>query len=302
MAGINTTGKANTKDYVLGRGIVYFASLDANGFPQAYEDLGNAIEFNMSLETETLEHQSSRGGLKVTDKEVPISQKLSVTLTLDEVNFGNLARFLSGSTSSRTNNGGTAITPTAADAVPSGGNLILPANSGGRWFDLYEGANGIVTGVTQDVQVKRIYDIGTVTVTGVNETTPTVTEGTDFEVDLKMGRFFVVDGGVLDTGSIQHLEVTVAANGSAAASVDVVKALTTTSLVGALKFIAENPADADRKTEYQFHQISLKAEGDFGLIADDWAQMQLNGVAEANSTADPDSTILTVTTPEPYIT
>ena len=83
MPGVNTTGVPNTNDYNLGRGIVYFSLLDTNGLPTGgYRDLGNAPEFNVSFETETLEHQASRLGLKVTDKEVVISQKCKLSQML----------------------------------------------------------------------------------------------------------------------------------------------------------------------------------------------------------------------------
>jgi hypothetical protein len=64
--------------------------------------------------------------------------------------------------------------------------------------------------------------------------------------------------------------------------------------VGALKFISQNPANNDESTEYQFHQVSLKAEGDFAQISDEFSQMQLTGTAERNTTADADSPTLTI--------
>ncbi len=274
MPGLNPLGTANTDDYNVGRGKVYFAPLDANGIPQGYRFLGNAPEFSISMETETLEHQSSTGGLKVTDKEVVISQKVNLSVSLDEVNFDNMALFFSGS-------GTTFDNSTAAAATPVTGSDNLVVDEQGRWFDLYASNGAVTTGSSG----QRIYDIGAVTVTGgASGTTPAV-EGTDYEIDLKMGRIFVIDGStVLDTANSPH-NISIAQNSSADTSVDEVRALTQTAVKGALKFISENPASDDHQTEFQFHQVSLKAEGDFGLISDEFTTMGLTGVAERNETA-----------------
>lgn len=279
MVGLNQAGTANPDDYNLGRGKVYFATLDSNNFPEAYRDLGNATEFNVSIDTEKLDHQSSREGLKVIDKEVVISQKMNLSLTLDEINFENLALFFSGSSGTRTNNGGTAIT----------GSNNLTVTTQGRWYDLYEGAAGIPS---TDPQGSRIYDIGTVSIekTGGGSV---MTEGTDFTVDQTMGRIFVIDGGDMVAGGYD-LDTTT--NTDAITDLEQVKALTASAVEGALKFISENPADSDKQAEFQFHKVKLSAEGDFGLISDDWSTMQLSGTAEQNLDADPDSPYCTVNT------
>lgn len=281
MAGLNPAGTAQPEDYNLGRGKVSFAELDASNHPKDYRDLGNASEFNISVETEKLEHQSSREGLKTVDKEVVISQKVNLTITLDELNHENLAMFFSGATATEANS-------IAATGVTGNGNLTVINQ--GRWYDLYEDATGKPT---TDPQGKRIYDIGTVTVTGAGSTV--MVEGTDYTVDSIMGRIFVINGGDMVAGDY---DVDLAANASAAANIEIVKALTTTSLTGALKFISENPANANVKTEYQFHKVGLTAEGDFSLIGDDWTTMQLSGAAESNENADPDSPYCTITTHE----
>lgn len=263
MPGLNLTGQAETKDYNVGRGKVYAAELDANSIPKGYRFLGNAPEMNVSVETETLEHQSSTGGLKVTDKEVVISQKATCALTLDELNFQNMALFFSGETASHDN--------TAATSILTGSsNLVVDAQ--GRWYDIYQTATGVPT---SDSSGDRLYDCGAITITGS-------VLGTDFEVDLQMGRIFIITGGNLTVGS--H-DLDVAANAGADTSIDEVRALTTSTVVVALKYVSENPANADAQTEFQFHQIGLKAEGDFALISDEYTTMSLTGVAERNVTA-----------------
>lgn len=287
MAGSNPTGKASTSDYNVGRGKVYFASLDANGVPKGYRFLGNAPEFNISMETETLEHQASTGGLKVVDKEVVISQKVNLSLTLDEINFENMALFFSGTATTFDNSAASSSTP-----VTGVGNLVVDEQ--GRWFDLYTTGTGAPTTDSSGV---RIYDIGTVTVTGGASGTDTAVENTDYELDSVMGRIFVIDGStVLDVANSPH-NISIAQNVGAQSSVDEVQALTQTAVKGALKFISENPTDSDHQSEFQFHQVSLKAEGDFGLISDEFTTMGLTGVAERNATGgDTGSPTLTIRT------
>jgi hypothetical protein len=276
MAGQNATGAPRTEDYNLGRGKVYFAPL-VSGVPGAFRDLGNSPEFNISMETEKLDHMSSREGLKITDKQVVISQKVSVSFQLDEINFENVGMWFSGSSGSRANAGGSAIT--------GNGNLVVTDQ--GRWYDLYEGA----TAPTKTAD-KRIYDIGEVTIEPHGGGSALV-EDTDFTVDHETGRIFVIDGGDMEAGTY---DVDVALNALASATVDRVKALDTNAQLGCLRFISENPTDEDKWTEYTFHQVRLSASGDFALIGDDWTALTFEGLAERNAVADPVSPTLTIVT------
>jgi len=279
MAGINTTGEAKTQDYNLGRGKLFFSSLDALGHPKGYRFLGNSPEFNLTLDTETLEHQSSLEGLKVTDKEVTVSQKATATISLDELNFDNFALFFAGTASQHAN--------TSTTGIGTGTANLVVANQG-EWYDVYQDAGGLPA---SDSSGKRMYDLGVVTIKDVTDVTTYVLD-TDYKVDLKMGRIFVIVGGAMAASTSFNL--TVAAKGAGDDNVDQVETLTQSSVVGALKFISENPSDGDVQTEYQFHQISLKATGDLSMIGDEFSVMQLAGAAEKNIVADPSSPTLTI--------
>lgn len=279
--GPNTTGKPNTADYSLGRGALYFAELDANDRPKAYRHLGNAPEFNVSVETETLEHQSSLKGLKITDKEVVISQKLNLSVSLDELNHENLANFFSGVKATHTN---VSVAGFTVWVMVPDGELVK-----GRWYDIKNSTH------------KRAYDVDSTKLTvQTNETTPVaMVLNTDYELDEVLGRIFILSTSTVADTAIaagKGLKVTLTADATAVA-VNEVRSLTKTSVRGALKFVAENPADADKKSEYQFHKVSLKAEGDFSLIGDEFTTMQLTAVAEKNTTADGDSPTLTIRNP-----
>lgn len=268
--GVNTTGTPNTNNYNVGRGKVYFASLDANDKPLAWRDLGNATEFNISIETETLEHTSSRGGLKVVDKEVTISQKASVSVTLDELEFDNLRLFFSGTVHDSLTN------PANTNVASSGSELVIaPTTEKGRYYDLIDASGG------------RLYDITKANLvvvmdpTGANAGPITMVQDTDYTVDEEFGRIFIVSypvgGTAADALSFYYTTT------SSEAAYDEVRGLQSTAVTGALKIITENPADSDEKTEYVLHKVNLKPEGDFSLIGDDWTVMQLTGAAESSS-------------------
>lgn len=274
-AGINTSGLPNTESYNLGRGILYFAELLDNGLPGAYRDLGNCPEFNSTVDLEELSHQSSRQGLRITDKSVVISQEINLTFNLDEINFQNLALFYSGQATTKANVLSFAdyeMIPAAAGSQPG----LLPAH----WY------------VVRDSTGSRAYDIGTGNLTLTGGTSGALTEGTDYTLDSAQGRFFIPEGAGITAG--ESLNVTLSATGGAA-NVDVVDGLTSTNVIGSLQFIAENPANNDVQTVFDFWKTTLKPNGDFALIGDEYTVMPFSAVAEANSAVTSGSQSVSVT-------
>lgn len=275
MAGPNTTGRTNPDHYKLGRGILYFAELDSNGRPKGWRDLGNAPEFNLNIEQETLEHRSSRGGLATTDKEVTISRDLNFNFQLEEFNDQNVAALFSGDRASPTN------------AAVAGFNEYAAYEDVrlGHWFDL-RNSNGA-----------RAYDIdkADLTLKGLDYPTETaLVEGTDYEVDEEMGRIFLLSSASnIEDGHSLLIELD--ANPTAK-GIDEVRALTRSDVTGALKFIEVNPVNQDRRREWEFHRINLSAEGDVSMIGDDWSNMPFSGTSQQNEGASPDSPTLTVRT------
>lgn len=289
MPGINTTGEPNTDDYELGRGRIDFALLDATGKPLEYRHVGNAPTLTSNVTVNVLQHKSSRHGLKVVDKEVTIDEEVKIAFELDEINFDNLAAFFQGETAVYANGG------SVAGVVPDAlGNLYVIGQ--GQWYDLYDTVKGIA-GIVTDTQAHRVYDITITSVKSLDGMT-TYVLGTDYKVDLILGRIFVIKGGAMAGGAAPGVgyKVAIAADGDAG-TVDEVKALTKVSAKIAIKFTAENAADANDVTEFQFHQLSVKGEGDFSLIGDQFTVMKFSGVLESNPTADADSPFCTIRHP-----
>lgn len=284
MPGLNLAGTKNTQDLNVGRGRLYISELDANGQPTVgWRFLGNAPQMNLSVEIETLDHQDSTEGLKTTDLQITITQTVTASLQLDELNFENLALFFSGETTAFDNS-----QAAAGGGVTGSSNLVV--GDKGRWYDIYQTASGVPT---TDSANDRMYDIGAVTIEPAGGGTP-FTEGTDFIVDSVLGRVFIPSASTMAAST--SFDMDVAANASADPTVDEVRALTQTAITVAMKFVSIN-ANGNTITEYNFHQIKLKAEGDLQLISDEFTTLGLTGVAEKNEnaggTASPTLTIRT---------
>jgi len=91
----------NTDNYTLGKGVVFFDQL-VSGTYQGERDLGNAPAFTFNIALETLEHYSSRGGLKAKDKEIISQITPGLAFTLDEVNKENMALLTLGDVTTET--------------------------------------------------------------------------------------------------------------------------------------------------------------------------------------------------------
>lgn len=285
MPGINLTGAPNTRDYVLGRGVVYLASLDvATGLPDAngFRDLGNAPEFNITVETEDLRHQNSRDCIKFTDKRFVISQEVGLSFQLDESrNFQNLSDFLAGSTEVYNNpHDVTHVDASISLAVHLGAWYQLRKASGARVYNL--DAAGLVYTIEMDDTVDVL-----------------LVEGTDYEIDEQLGlvRFLPTAVNIAE-GDPAVWSISTAASGGAIQDVDQVNALIRSEVSGALLFVQDNAGDCGQKVEWLFHKVSLSSDGDLAQIGDEVTVMNFTGVAEINSLVADTSKVLTVRTYE----
>ena len=93
----------STANLLIGKGVLSFDRY-VNGLPTGMTDLGNAPNFSLTLSPETLDHFSSREGLKKRDLSVVVSVTLGGKFTLEEYEINNLALALYGSVSGSTLN------------------------------------------------------------------------------------------------------------------------------------------------------------------------------------------------------
>lgn len=314
MAGFNLRGGVPA-NYVLGRGKLYISGDStrttdyAAGTPNSqkvWRDVGNVTNFTITQESETKEHRSSLQGLQVVDLEVPVSQKMSIGFTGDEINAVNLARFLSGQYIGFDNDtGATALGNAAAIASNNVAGIVATGAENWHittlatdrvhdvWYDLellfddgfsYR-AIDFEAQATQAITVRK----GNSSRTATDGTT--LVEGDDYEIDRKMGRirFFVTGANAIAPGDTITVSwaAPVAPKGATAGldnSLFTIKPLTSSGVTVGVKFVLENANDGDIPMEIEFWQVKLKPDGEFAGIGDDWAALSFTGVVESVDT------------------
>lgn len=153
-------------NYTLGKGIIYFDQL-VGGVNQGELDLGNAPVVTLSIDLDTLEHFSSRGGLRAKDKRVVSEITPVINFTLDELTSENFALLFMAEVSE------------VNQAAASVGAEAITARHD-RWVKL---ANRQVTS-------------GTVVIGAW-------VENTDYEVDYAVGRIKALStGGITDGAAL----------------------------------------------------------------------------------------------------
>ena len=88
----------STDNYYVGKGKISFKAVGEATF----RDVGNVSSLETAPNLTTLEHFSSRSGVKTKDKEVVTEKKLTVTMVMDEWTAENLAMALLGDISTDT--------------------------------------------------------------------------------------------------------------------------------------------------------------------------------------------------------
>jgi hypothetical protein len=88
--------------YFSGQGRVYIGARDSAGNPQGLAYVGNVPELKVSLSVETLEHQESVSGQRLTDLQLIKTKKGEFACTLEELIPTNLSLALYGETTDQT--------------------------------------------------------------------------------------------------------------------------------------------------------------------------------------------------------
>jgi len=264
-----TYGKSNTDNYLLGRGIlrldIYNSSNAATG---AFFDVGNCTSFSLNIDEETLEHQSSREGLKQTDASVTLSKTLGGSFTLDELAMRQMGFFLS----SDVYEDSYSVTPpqqTDTDiTIPN-----LDNGPGGHSFEIFWG---------NDTRAYLIDSAATFTVTSDGGgTTYDITD--DYEVDYTNGLLYIVPNGQIDIDLAAGGNLDVTWNPTDNQRIQEVNMLSKDSIRAALLFVSEN-AGTSKQREVRLHSCKIVANGDLGQISEEFATMEFNFIAEAVTT------------------
>lgn len=271
MAGSNTTGTPNTKFYTLGRGRLFIAELDTDGayVGDGYRDLGNCPSVTATLDIEELEHRSSREGTSNIDKTVTISRDLTVGIETDELSMENMALFLAGTVQAYTN----------AAVAGFAQYEMIPSVTLGRSYEIVNSTG------------QRAYGVAATDLALEVDAVPLVA-GTDYVLDSVNGLIFFPTTAV-NVADTDAVDVTLTANGSAA-SVTEMQGMTQSDKEYAVKFISVNPATNDEETEYTFWRVRLRADGEMGLVSDEWATMSYSGKATSNTTLESSGATCTI--------
>lgn len=298
-------------NYAIGRGRLLIgndASIFSGGseytVSDAYRDVGNCTAFALTQESETKEHTSYLSGVATRDLEVPISTKMNVSFQLDEVSMVNLARFLSGEVWNTVNLAGVSNAAAVVSTIATGAeNYYVDTNTTDFLYDLWYQislnlGSGPVAAVDFETQANQAI---TVHKNPTNRTTggTLLTEGTDYEIDRKAGmiRFFINAPTGLTRGDsfrVGWAAPTVAKNpDSGAVGVDdalsVVRILTNSGKTVPIRFISENPNNANLVDILDLWAVKLRPDGELQLIGDDWQTMGFTGALQAITNPPPNS-------------
>lgn len=240
---------ADSKNYVLGRGKVYFDPYATGTKDKTGERyFGNTTAFNLNVSSEKLEHFDSDQGVRTKDDSVILELNRTGNMTTDNIAEENAALFVLGDVSDVTQT----ATPVTSEALGNGG-VPIP----GRFYQL-----GATTSNPQGVR-----GVTAVTVTSDPGGTPVVaTEGTDYNLDAALGRIEIIEGGVFDGVKTADVDYTPDANTR--------KRVTTSaasSVEGALRFVSFN-AKGKQKDVY-IPYVTLTPSGDWALKGDDWQNL-----------------------------
>ncbi|WP_199725244.1 phage tail tube protein [Gemmobacter lutimaris] len=243
-----------TNNYTLGRGEIYFARRDPVTKALGGERyLGNTPEFNLTFESENLEHFSSDRGIREKDRSVILQITRSGSLVTDNVEPQNVALFFFGSTDALTV--AQATTTETFDGVEPGMFYQLgmtALNPSGAREVIYPGVAGPpdTTFVVEKVALPSNIALAA---------------GTDYVLNTALGRIEILEGGALAAGDSIEVTFTVAAS----TRTRIISG--SSPIEGALRFVAFNPTGDN--IDYFLPSVSLSPNGDYALKSDEWQQI-----------------------------
>jgi len=231
-------------ELVLSRGRLFLAPcppIEDGGIFAASEFLfiGNVPDFSVNVETETLDHYRSTGGIREQDDSTEIKVDRSATITSDNIDPENLARFFLGE-------------QTTLDQLAS--SVTDEAHTVSK--------QGVYIQVGKTAtNISGIRGVENVVVTSSDGLT-TFAETTDYVVQPQAGLVEIVEGGAISAGDDILIDYDVQAQTRS-------RVISGNEPVeGALQYIEDNPTGEDKV--YLFPYVKVRPNGDFNFITDDW--------------------------------
>ena len=232
--------------YFSGQGRVFIGARDSNGNPQGLVFVGNVPDLKVSLSVETLEHQESQSGQRLTDLQLIKTKKGEFACTLEELLASNLALALYGSI---TDQGSGSVTGEALPNPVTVGSLYLLAK----------------------------HNVSDVVVTD-SAATPVVLPASQYRVNAKHGSLAILDkttGGPFVEPFV--VDYTFAAAQSTA--------MFTQPLPERwVRFEGLNTADANREVVIDLYRVAINPTKDLSVIGTELMKFELSGQVLADLT------------------
>jgi hypothetical protein len=260
------TADLGGKSYVLGKGKVFFdrypngVTIAATTQGEGERYLGNTPEFSTSSASESLDHYSSEGGIKIKDDSVQLSLDRTGKMVVDNISADNIALFFLGSKA------------TISQASQAGLSTIFENVNKGRFYQAGVSASapaGLRNIKTVVLKKETTPDSGTFDVT--------ITLSGNYQIDADLGRIYLeADAPDITEGINLKLEF----GTDASTREQVVSG--SDAIYGALRFVSDNPKGANR--DYYFPYVKMSPDGDYALKGDEW--QQIGFTFEATKKAD----------------
>ena len=236
----------DNKNYTLGRGKVYFSRFKAGTqIPAGFFYIGNTPEFNLTIESEVLDHFSSDEGIREKDDSIPLQVNRTGSMITDNIAPRNVALFFFGDEELVTTTAQNDLVETI-EGVKLGHFYRLgatPANPTG-FFGL---------------------DAADITVTNGGGAPVTYTAGTDYLINADFGTIQILETGTIAADS--DVEVTFSVRASTRERV----LSGSTSVEGAMMYEAKNPKG--KQFNYYMPFVKVSPNGDYALKSDEWQQI-----------------------------
>jgi hypothetical protein len=231
--------------YFSGQGRVYIGARDTNGNPLGLSYVGNVPELKVSLSVETIEHQESTSGQRLTDLQLIKSKKGEFSCTLEELIPVNLALALYGTTTDQTS--GTVT----AEALPN------PVTVGSLYLLAKQNVSSVV--------VKD------------SSATPQTLPAGQYSLNAKHGSLVIIDkttgGPYVEPFKVDY------AYGAAQST-----AMFTQPLPERwIRFQGLNTADSNREVVIDLYRVAINPAKDLSIITDDLLKFELSGQVLADT-------------------
>ncbi len=231
--------------YFSGQGRVYLGARDNNGQPLGLSYVGNVPELKVALSVETLEHQESSSGQRLTDLQLIKTKKGEFSCTLEELIASNLELALYGTT--RTQTSGTVSDEALPNPVTVGSLYLL---------------------ARQNVSAVEIRDASV---------TPKTLPAEQYSLNAKHGSLVIQDktsgGPYIEPFSIDY------AYGAAQTT-----SLFTQPLPERwVRFEGLNTADSNREVVIDLYRVAINPAKELSLITDELLKFELSGQVLADT-------------------